>query len=124
MDEKRDRYPQALSPDFSGALRTFAYWMASGSVGHPLLAEIDYRPVMLEEPSLMEIAFAIFANVLRFDEKGGLLNAKYAEHRAAQYIRQYCDEDYVVSPPFEDFELELHDAPDLEDPLPWPVIKE
>ncbi|WP_435830459.1 DUF7677 family protein [Micromonospora echinospora] len=28
-------------------------------------------------------------------------------YRAAQYVRRYCDPDYVVDPPFEDWETEL-----------------
>jgi hypothetical protein len=31
------RYPKTLSPEFSGALRTFSFWIANGSVGYPLL---------------------------------------------------------------------------------------
>jgi hypothetical protein len=28
--------------------------------------------------------------------------------RAAQYIRQFCDRDYVVQPPFAEWEVRLH----------------
>ena len=105
-------YPPHLSPEFSGALRTFAYWMASGTVGHPLLEGApDYRAVMLEEPSLMEMAFAIYANVLTLSPEGVPRNARYAERRAAQYIRQYVEPDYVVEPPFADWETSLYSPP-------------
>jgi hypothetical protein len=109
-----------LSPQFSGALRTFAYWVATGSLGLPLLDGVDYRATMLEEPSLMEMAFAIFANVIELDAAGKPVNAKYAEHRAAQYVRGYCDPTYDVSPDFEDWEMALHQAPALTDDRPWP----
>jgi len=46
-------YPRKLSPEFSGALRTFSFWIANGSVGHPLLEGVDYRPEMLASPSVM-----------------------------------------------------------------------
>jgi hypothetical protein len=116
--ESRVNHPRRLSPGFSGALRTFSYWMAAGSVGEPLLRGVSYREVMLDEPSLMEAAYAIFANVLEFDAAGNPVNAKYAEHRAAQHIRAYCDPSYVVEPPLEGWEVELYDPPPLRDPEP------
>lgn len=117
------KYPPRLSRSFSGALRTFSFWIANGTVGLPLLEGVDYRQVMVEEPSLLEQAYAIFANVIELDEDGEPLNAKYAEHRAAQYIRSYCDPGYVVHPPFEAWEQELHGPPPREDPKPWPFEK-
>ena len=113
-------YPPRLSHAFSGALTRFSYWIATGSAGLPLLNDIEYREVMLAEPSLMEMAFAIFANVIEFNEQGEPVNAKYAEHRAAQYIRRYCQPHYVVVPPFEPWEEELHDPPPRRDVKPWP----
>jgi len=98
-----------LSPSFSGALRTFAYFMASGS--HRLLAGIDYLELYGEEPSAIEQAFAIYANVIELNEQGAVLNATYAEQRATAYIRTYCDPAFVVQPPFEDWELVLHSPP-------------
>ncbi|XXY44653.1 hypothetical protein WME91_32080 [Sorangium sp. So ce269] len=118
------KYPLKLSPSFSGALRTFSFWIANGSVGHPLLEGVRYREVMIEEPSLLEQVYAIFANVIEFNEEGDPLNAKYAEHRAAQYIRSYCEPGYVVSPPFEAWEQELHAPPPRRDPKPWPLDEE
>ena len=67
---------------------------------------VDYTCIF-EEPSAMEQAFAIFLNVLELDESGGAVNAKAAERRAAQYIRQYCERTYQVEPPFEQWEVEL-----------------
>ena len=115
-------YPRKLSPEFSGALRTFSFWIANGTVGHPLLEGIDYRPEMLASPSLMEQAYAIFANVIEFSGDGMPTNAKYAEYRAAQYIRSYCDPAYMVSPPFESWEVELFGPPPREDSKPWPSV--
>lgn len=114
------KYPPKLSPAFSGALRTFSYWMATGSVGLPLLEGVEYRQKMLEEPGLMEMAYAIFANVLELDEQGEPVNAKYAEYRAAQHIRSYCQQGYEVVPPFEPWEQELHYPPPKQDAKPWP----
>ena len=100
-----------LSPSFSGALRTFAFWIANGTVGHPLLEDVDYKSLLGEEPSALEQTFAIFANVIELDSKGDVLNAKHAEGRAAQYLRSYCDPTYEVEPPFEGWEVELHESP-------------
>ena len=113
-------YPAKLSPEFRGALRTFSFWIANGTAGLPLLQGIDYRQTLVEEPSLLEITYAIFANVLELDESGAPVNAKYAEFRAAQYIRQYCDRSYEVSPPFEGWEVELYNPPPRNDSKPWP----
>ncbi len=68
---------------------------------------IDYSCIF-EEPSMMEQAYAIFANVIELDEDGNVVNAKYAEKRAAQFIRSYVDKDYVVEPPLEGWKVELY----------------
>lgn len=98
---------QKLSHSFSGALRTFSFWIANGTVGLPLLQGIDYSCIF-EDPSALERSYAIFANVIEMDDQGTVLNAKYAERRAAQYIRSYVDSSYQVEPEFEDWEIELY----------------
>lgn len=113
-------HPKKLSNDFSGALRTLGFWLANGTVGHPLLEGVEYRQTMIEEPGMLEQALAIFANVIEFDEQGVPVNAKYAEFRAAQYIRSYCDPTYVVTPEFEEWEQELFSPPERVDVKPWP----
>ena len=77
-----------LSHSVSGAIRQFSYWIANGTVGYPLLEGIDYFDEFKESPSLLEIVYAIFINNLEVDENGEVLNVKYAEQRAAQYIKQ------------------------------------
>ena len=57
-----------LSNSFSGALRTFAYFMSSGN--HFMLKGVDYLPLYGKEPSAIEQVYAIFANVLEFEECG------------------------------------------------------
>lgn len=98
-----------LSKSFSGALRKFSYWIANGTVGYPLMEGVDYLDIFGEEPSAIEQVYAIFANVIELDESGNVMNADYAQRRAAQYLRSYCDSSYFVDPPFEYWELELHD---------------
>ncbi|MCL9662281.1 hypothetical protein L2089_16415 [Paenibacillus hunanensis] len=98
---------QKLSPSFSGALRTFSFWIANGTVGMPLLKGIDYSCIF-EEPSALEQAYAIFANVIEMDDEGVVCNAKHAEMRAAQFIRSYVDENYTVEPEFEGWEVALY----------------
>lgn len=101
-----------LSHSYSGALRTFSYWVANGTVGLPLLDNIDYWQTLRNEPSAMERLYAIFANVIEMNDEGEVTNAKHAERRAAQWLRSYMDPTYEVSPPFEDWEIYLHDPPD------------
>ena len=98
-------------------MRTFGFWLANGTVGQSLLDGVDYSCIF-REPSALEATLAIFANVLRFDETGQVLNAKYAERRAAQWIRSYVDPDYVIEPPLADWEAELHWPPPKDDPDP------
>jgi hypothetical protein len=102
-----------LSNSFSGALRTFSYFMASGT--HHNLEGDNYLDLYGKEPSAIERCFAIYANVIEMDENGVVQNAKYAEKRATQYIRTYCDATYKVHPPFEEWELELHSPPPIKD---------
>jgi hypothetical protein len=102
-----------LSHSFSGALRTFSFWVANKTVGHPLLDGIDYSCIF-QEPSALEQVYAIFANVLELDDNGQVLNAKHAERRAAQYILQYVT-GRKAEPPFEQWEVELYDPPPRED---------
>jgi hypothetical protein len=115
------KHPQKLSPEFSGTLRTLGFWLANGTAGHPLLEGIAYWDDLRECPSLMEQVLAIFANVIEFDDVGIPVNAKYAEFRAAQAIRSWCDPDYLVEPPFENWETALHEPPDRLDSKPWPA---
>jgi hypothetical protein len=103
-----------LSHSFSGALRTFSYWIANGTVGHPLLEGVDYSCIF-REPSALEQVYAIYANVIEVDEGGQVINAKQAEHRAVQYILQYVA-GRAVEPPFEDWEVALHEPPPRKDP--------
>ena len=106
-----------LSNSFSGTLRTFAYFMSSGS--HYMLQGINYLPLYGTEPSAIEQVYAIFANVLELDETGHVLNAIYAQKRATDYLRAYCDRSFKVIPPYEDWELALHEPPSHEDLSSW-----
>ena len=98
-----------VSHDFSGALRTYAYFMASGS--HSMLKGVEYLDLYGEEPSAIEQAFAIFANVIEMSDDGQVLNFTYAQQRATDYIKSYCDPAFKVSPGFEDWELKLYGPP-------------
>lgn len=102
-----------LSHDFSGALRTFAYFMTSGS--HYMLKGIDYLSLYGSEPSVIEQVYAIFANVIELDDDGNVLNFTHAQKRATDYVRWYCDPAFQVVPPFEPWETELYGPPAMED---------
>ena len=98
-----------LSHSFSGALRTFAYFMASGT--QYTLEGVNYLELYGSDPSAIEQVYAIFANVLELDEEGRVVNAHYAQKRATDYLRAYCDRSFEVEPPYEDWEVALHEPP-------------
>ncbi|QZT38106.1 hypothetical protein K5X82_04195 [Halosquirtibacter xylanolyticus] len=102
-----------LGESFSGALRTFAYFMASGS--HYYISHLNYIELYDEEPSVIEQVFAIYANVIELDDNRVVINGRYAQERACQYIRFHMEEDYVVKPPYEEWETALWQPPHLED---------
>ena len=101
-------YPTKISAGFSGALRTFSFWVANGTVGLPLSEGVDYWDDLKDSPSLMEQVYAIFANVIELNDAGEPTNAKHAEFRAAQYLRSWCDPSYIVTPPLEAWETNLY----------------
>ena len=80
-----------------------------------MLKGVNYLSLYGDEPSAIEQVYAIFANVLELDEDGRVLNPQYAQKRATDYLRAYCDPNFQVDPPYEDWETELHDPPPLED---------
>lgn len=90
----------------SGAFRTFAYFMSSGT--HDMLEGVDYLDLYGSEPSAIEQAYAIFANVLEFDAEGNAINLRHAEKRATDSLRAYCDPSFKVEPPYEDWETALY----------------
>ncbi|MCW2254479.1 hypothetical protein M2263_000570 [Providencia alcalifaciens] len=95
-----------LSHSVSGAIRTFSYFMASGS--HYMLEGVDYLSLYGEEPSAIEQAYAILINTLELDSEGNVLNFIHAQKRATDYIRAYCDASYQIEPPLENWEVELY----------------
>jgi len=109
-----------MHPELRGVFARFSLWIANGTVGNPLLEGIDYSDV-LQDPSAMEMVYTVFTNNLELDEKGAPLNARYCEQRAAQWLRQYCDRDYIVEPPFAEHECEGHWPAVLENAPDWQI---
>src|SRR5687768_13540238 len=95
-----------LSHEVSRAIRTFSYFLASGT--HYMLEGVPYLDLYGEAPSAIEQTYAIFANVLDVDEHGKVTNRKYAEKRATDYLRSYFDQSFRVDPPYEAWEVALH----------------
>ncbi|NWK57704.1 hypothetical protein HW115_18950 [Verrucomicrobiaceae bacterium N1E253] len=95
-----------LPHSVSGAIRTFSYFLSSGT--HSMLEGVDYLDIYGSEPSAIEQVYAIFANVLEYDHEGNITNLKHAEKRATDSLRAYCDPNFVVSPPYEEWETELY----------------
>ena len=95
-----------LPHNVSGAFRRFSYFMSSGT--HSMLEGVDYLDLYGSEPSAIELVYAIFANVLEFDDEGNVTNLKHAEKRATDSLRAYCDPSFQVQPPYEDWEIALY----------------
>lgn len=95
-----------LSESVRSDLRHFAFYLANGTVCNELLTGYDYR-VIFEEPSILEMVFAIYSNCLELDENGELTGNRRAAERVGQYIRGFVDPQYVIEPPFEPWETEL-----------------
>ena len=106
--ETRDDHRMAQLPeDVRASLRFFAFYLANGTLVMDLLEDFDYRSNLMAFGSGLEQVFAIFSNVLDVNDAGQVTNYGDAEHRAAQWIRSRCDDQYRVEPPFEDWELDL-----------------
>ena len=56
-----------------------------------MLENVEYLDIYGSEPSAIEMVFAIFANVIEMDSEGNVLNFTYAQRRATDYLRSYCD---------------------------------
>ncbi len=95
-----------LPEQVRGACRIFAFLLANGTLALDLTGEVDIRDA-LTEPSWVEMAFAIFINVLDVDADEQVTNDNAACRRAAQYLRACLDHDYEVHPPLADWEMEL-----------------
>ena len=87
--------------------------MSSGS--HYMLKGINYLELYGTDPSAIEQVYAIFINVLEVDNEGTVLNAHYAQRRATDYLKAYCDPNFKVQPAYEDWEVELYGPPPLKD---------
>lgn len=90
-----------LCNSFSGAKRTFAYFIASGT--YYQLKVVDYLKLFGNEPCAIEKAFAIYVNVIEIDHYGKVLYAKCVEKRAIDYIKSYCFPNLKVEPAYEDW---------------------
>ena len=96
-----------LHRSVSASIRFFSFYLVNRTLCIPILGDLDYTEIF-EEPGALEQVYAIFINVLEVDENGQVIDAATAQKRSAQYIREYFDKDYVVEPPFEQWELDLH----------------
>ena len=116
IERKANNKSHKLSTHFRSALRHFAYYYTNGTLqfvigDESILKGIDYREALKTEASLVEQAYAIFANNVEMDEDGKVLNLTHSMKRAAQWIRLVCresHEEYIVEPAFEDWEVELY----------------
>ena len=90
----------------STAIRKFSFWLANGTVDYVNMKDISYKDQIMDEPSALEMIYAIFINNLKFDENGQVENAKYAESRSGIFIRQYFNGDHSEN--LDSWEMELY----------------
>lgn len=69
--------------------------------------EEDYAEGIIDYGSGLEMLLALFCNVLRMDHGYYVINEAWARHRASQYIRAYCDEQYTIKPALKSWETTL-----------------
>lgn len=89
------------------AVVAFARKLGRGTLAPEVLGGLDYVPYLVTGGSLPEDIVMVFANVLSVDSSGNPLNARHAEHRAAQKLREWIDDDYRPDPPMEVWEFDL-----------------
>jgi hypothetical protein len=96
-----------LPDDVRSAIHYFTLRLTNGTIAPELLDGIDYQPYLNDLGSELEMAFAIFTNVLDINENGLVTNTDAAHRRAAQWIRARHDPSYRIDPPLQTWETEL-----------------
>ena len=99
-----------ITDDVWGKIHWFAYDLANGSLDRDIIDTTEYidHTGMFIYGYPLEQIFALWSNVLEIDENNKVTNEVAAKRRVAQYLRRWIDRDYVVEPPFENWETELH----------------
>ena len=91
----------------AAAIINFTDQLGRGQLAPGLLTSTNYWAALFEFGSVLEQIMAIFINVLLLDDHERVINDDWAQTRAAQYIRSYCDSTYTITPPLDDWETEL-----------------
>ncbi len=112
---KTDGVNSKLSISMRSALRFFTYYYSNQSLGFvsgiTKLIEVSYLEKMNETPSNVEMMYSVFANNIEMDIEGNIINFDHSVKRAAQFLASCLfdvESKYIVEPPFEDWEIELH----------------
>jgi hypothetical protein len=93
--------------DGFSAIQMFALQLGQNKLAPGILSGVQYIPLLFDGGSFIEAIFTVFTNNIRIDGNGKVANYEHAKRRATQYIRGCIDSSYEVTPPFEDWELEL-----------------
>jgi len=105
-----------LSNTTKKCIRLFVYYFFNNTLGYVLDDPTILKNISYLEDSdtlaadTMETIFAIYINNIRIDKDENVINHPYAMKRAAQFIRQQCEEtgSYEIQPPLEEWETALH----------------
>jgi hypothetical protein len=92
---------QIRSSDLSGSFKAFSKWF----IESVLVEGVSYTNYIEDGASFVEQCFAIWANVIEFEE-GQAVNFEHAVSRVTEYIKSYYDPSYKDS--LEDWECELY----------------
>ena len=87
--------------DLSGSFKAFTSWFVSSSVSN----KEGYQQYIQSLASFVEQCFAIWANVIEFEE-GRAVNSLYSQQRVLLYILEYYGQ--IEQSGLQEWELELH----------------
>lgn len=74
---------------------------------------IIYHFMEISQALSKKYMLSIYVNVLELCKNGQVLNAKYSDKRATDYLKQFCDPNFKVEPEYEDWETDLHNPPPI-----------
>ncbi|MBX7220752.1 MAG: hypothetical protein K1Y36_12455 [Blastocatellia bacterium] len=93
--------------DWKAVIQQFALLFGTGTLEPDILRNLNYVERLVDEPSRLEIVFAVLGNVLEIDLEGKVTNQEWAFRRAAEMAKTWCLSGYEPAQPFADWETEL-----------------
>lgn len=92
---------QIYTTDLAGSFKSLSKWFIQSSI----VDGVEYSNYIEAGASFVEQCFAIWANVIVFEEQNAV-NYDHAINRVTEYIKSYFDPNYEDN--LEEWEIELH----------------